>query len=184
MAKADKALVLRRIDDLLRVRLAGGEWWDLRNYVREKQAEPGSAWFLEDGENPLSDSQIRRYQRRVDDLIQQSHERSRRKLFRRHLAQRRHLYAKAVAAGDVRTALAILADEAELLGLYPPKKAEVTSKGTGIVSLNITEVLVGKDAVPTLDHLEEEIARNDRCIDYIADKNCPPPSGPAGVSAE
>jgi hypothetical protein len=39
-------------------------------------------------------------------------------IFRRHLAQRRHLYATAVTPGDLRTALAVLADESKLTCLY------------------------------------------------------------------
>jgi hypothetical protein len=129
VAKADKALVARRVEEVLRIRLDGAEWWDIREYVREKEAEPGSAWHLEDGATPLSDSQIRRYQQRADALLERSHERSRKKLLRRHLAKRRHLYAKATLAGDVRAALACLRDECELLGLYAPKKVAPTDPG-------------------------------------------------------
>jgi hypothetical protein len=118
MVKADKALSARRVEDVLRIRLDGAEWWDVREFVREKEKEQGSAWFLADGQEPLSDSQIRRYQQRADALMMQSHERSRRKLFRRHLAQRRNLFARANTTGDLRTALACLRDEGELLGLY------------------------------------------------------------------
>jgi hypothetical protein len=53
----------------------------------------------------------------ADALLMRAHEKSRRKLFRRHLAQRRHLYAKAVSQGDVRAALACLDSEAVMLGL-------------------------------------------------------------------
>jgi hypothetical protein len=127
MAKADKALVARRIDDVLRIRLDGAQFWDVREYVREREKEPGSAWFLPEGEGPLSDSQIRRYQQQADKLVYESHERSRKKLFRRHLAQRRHLYGRAVTTGDIRTALACAQDEARLLGLYPPAKVAPTT---------------------------------------------------------
>jgi hypothetical protein len=132
VAKADKALAARRVDEVLRIRLDGAEFWDVREYVREKQAEPGSAWHLEEGATPLSDSQLRRYQQRADALLERSHERSRKKLLRRHLAKRRNLYAKATLAGDVRAALACLRDEAELLGLYAPRKvAPTTPDGKG-----------------------------------------------------
>jgi hypothetical protein len=118
MAKADKALAARRVDDILRIRLDGAQFWDVREFVREKEKEQGSAWFLADGETPLSDSQIRRYQQKADRFMAESHERSRKKLLRRHLAQRRNLYARATTTGDLRTALACLRDEGELLGLY------------------------------------------------------------------
>jgi hypothetical protein len=127
MAKADKALSARRVDDVLRIRLDGAEFWDVVQFVREKQQEAGSAWFLAEDDNPLSDAMIRKYQERADKLVMASHEKSRKKLFRRHLAQRRALYAKAATSGDVRAALACLQDEAELLGLYPPKKIAPTN---------------------------------------------------------
>ena len=38
----------------------------------------------------------------------------------------RDLYARAVTTGEIRTALACLQDEADLLGLYPPKKVAPT----------------------------------------------------------
>lgn len=124
MAKATKASAQKRVDDLLRIRLDGAEWWDIREYVREKEAEPGSNWHRAEAEEPISESQIRRYLQRADDLVMKSHQRSRKRLFRRHLAQRRHLYSKAVNAGDIRVALSCLQDEAKMLGLYPaePKK--------------------------------------------------------------
>jgi hypothetical protein len=124
--KADKALAARRVTELYRIRLDGAEWLDVVEYVREKQAEPGSAWHLEGGATPLSDGMIRKYQQRADALLERSHEKSRKKLLRRHLAKRRNLYAKATLAGDVRAALACLRDEAELLGLYPPAKVAPT----------------------------------------------------------
>jgi hypothetical protein len=124
MPKASKALVARRVEDLLGVRLDGGEWWDIREYVRAKEVEEGSAWFVEEGGSPLSESQIHRYRQRADELIHAAYERSRKKLLRRHLAQRRRLYSRAVLSGDLRTALAVLRDEAELLKLYPQSSIE------------------------------------------------------------
>src|ERR1700676_4579409 len=110
MAQADKALSGRRTEDLLRIRLDGAEWWDVVQFVREKQAEEGSAWHIAEGETPLSDAMIRKYQERADNLLASAHEKSRKKLLRRHLAQRRHLYAKASLAGDVGSALRCLRD--------------------------------------------------------------------------
>jgi len=127
MAKADKALSARRVDDVLRIRLDGAQFWDVVEFVREKERDPESAWHVAEGDKPLSDGMIRKYQERADALMLSAHEKSRKKLIRRHLAQRRHLYAKANLAGDVRGALACLRDEAELLALYPPKKIAPTT---------------------------------------------------------
>jgi hypothetical protein len=128
--RVSEALTERRVGELLRIRLDGAEWWDICEFVREKEQEAGSAWHLADGESPLSHSQIRRLLAKADAEVQASHVRSRRKLVRSHLAQRRNMYAKAMLAGDIRTALACKKDEAEMLGLYPPKriKGEFTGK--------------------------------------------------------
>jgi hypothetical protein len=117
--KATKAQVEARVTELLRLRLDGAEFWDIREYVREKEQQDGSPWRLPAGQKPLSDSQLWRYLARVDQRIAESCRASRKKLRRRHLAQRRNLYAKALAQGDIRAALAVLADTAKLEGLYP-----------------------------------------------------------------
>jgi hypothetical protein len=110
----------------------------VREYAREKEKEEGSPWFLPEGGKPLSDGQLWRYIGRADRLIAESCRASRKKLLRRHLAQRRNLYAKAVLAGDIRAALACAQDEARLQGLYPVEKRELT----GAVRLVLTEEIV------------------------------------------
>ena len=159
MGKRSRALpveVQARVNDALRIRLDGAEFWDLREFVREKEKDDGSAWHLGPGQNPLSDGQIRRYQQWADEVIEESGERSRRKLLRRHAAKRRNLYAKAVLTGDYRTALACLSDEAKLLGLYPAERAKYEHtgpKGRPIeakVSHDIAELLPPADVVGAL----------------------------------
>jgi hypothetical protein len=125
--KATKAIVAQRVEEVLRIRLDGAEFHDVREYAREKEREPGSAWELQDGAKPLSDQQLWRYVARSDQLIADNFRSSRKKTLRRHLAQRRNLYAKAVSQGDIRAALAVLQDEAQLEGLYPPKKIAPTN---------------------------------------------------------
>jgi hypothetical protein len=141
--KATKQQTERRIEELLRIRLDGAAWWDIREYVREKEKESGSAWHLPPRASPLSDSQIRRLMARADALIARSCERSRKKAIRLHLARRQNLYAKAVLAGDLRTALACLRDDAELRGLYPPRQQqhEISGKGGGPLPLAFIEVV-------------------------------------------
>jgi hypothetical protein len=116
--KATKTTIQKRVEEVLRIRLDGAQFWDVREYAREKEQEAGSAWHLREGEKPLSDGQLWRYIGRADDLIAENCRASRKRLFRNHLARGRHLYAKAVSQGDIRAALACLRDEAELLGLY------------------------------------------------------------------
>jgi hypothetical protein len=128
--KSRKALVAARVDDLLRIMLDGAEeCWDWCEYVREKQTDADSPWFVPERRKPLSYSQIRRYVGKVDKLIAASCRASRKKLLRRHLAKRRNLYAKAVSQGDIRAALACLQDEAELTGLYPPRTVKNEHSG-------------------------------------------------------
>jgi hypothetical protein len=120
-----------RVTEILRVRLDGAEIWDVREYVREQEQTDGSPWKLDEGQRPLSDSQLWRYIARADKLAAEGCRASRKKLLRRHLAQRRNIVGKAMSAGDYRAALAALRDEAELLNLYPPKRiAPVTPDGT------------------------------------------------------
>jgi hypothetical protein len=128
VSKAEKLRVAQRVDELVRIRLDGAQWWDVREYVREKEQEDGSPWKLANRQKPLSDGQLRRYVQRADALILGSVKEKRSRAVRRHLAQRRNLYAKAVNAGDIRTALAVAQDEARLQNLYPPKKTELTGK--------------------------------------------------------
>src|SRR5262245_49930337 len=123
--RATKAQIQARVEDVLRIRLDGAEFWDVREYAREQEQTPGSSWQLKEGAKPLSDGQLWRYIRRADQLIAESGRASRKKLLRRHLAQRRNLYAKALSAGDYRGALAAARDECELLGLYPAKRTEL-----------------------------------------------------------
>src|SRR5262245_40206736 len=113
--KATRAPILRRVEELVRIRLDGAELWDVRQYVKGQEAREGSAWRRAEGQKPLSDIQLWRYIARADGLIAESCRPSRKKLLRRHRAQRRHLYAKAVYSGDYRTALAALDSEAKLL---------------------------------------------------------------------
>ena len=146
---ATKAQVRARAEEVLRIRLDGAQFWDVREYVRENEPKAGSSWFLADGAKPLSDGQLWRYIAKADALIAESCRASRKKLIRRHLAQRRNLYAKAVTSNDLRTALACVQDEAALLDLYPAKRAELTGKGNATLVVQIVEEVIGRgDASP------------------------------------
>jgi hypothetical protein len=137
MKKPTKAEVNARIEEILRIRLDGAELWDIREYVREMEGKEGSPWK---SDKPLSDSQLYRYIARTDRLIAESCRSSRKRLMRRHLAQRRNLFAKAVNTGDLRTALAVAADEARLLRLYDdpptkPPKGDLPTSPTAVVTI-------------------------------------------------
>ena len=106
----------RRVDEVLNARLNGAEFHDLKAYAAEK------GWNV-------CDRMIWNYIARSDKILEEGFEKSRKKLLRRHIAQRRALYMRALEDGDTRTALAILGDEAQLQSLYPPKRTELTGKG-------------------------------------------------------
>lgn len=103
--KAMKAQVEQRVAEVLRLRLAGASFADMREYARAQQ------WNVSDG-------QLWRYVARSDRALTAALEKDRRTLLARHLAQRRLVYAKAMEAGAYGHALACLKDEAELERLY------------------------------------------------------------------
>src|SRR5262249_48748232 len=119
MSRAKKAQIEARVNDLVRIMLDGAiPAWDLCEFVREQEQTAGSHWHLAEDETPLSYSQIRRYAARAEKLISESCRASTKKALRRHQAQRRNLFAKALSQGDIRAALACLDSEAKLRGLF------------------------------------------------------------------
>ena len=126
--RADLLTRQRRTDEFVRIRLRGAKFWDLKEYVREKEKELGSAWHLLDGQAPMCDAQIGIYQRQADDVIIASVEQDREKVIARSLARREELYACALAAGEIRTALSCEQDLGALLGLYPDGQKPATQK--------------------------------------------------------
>ena len=102
---------MRRVEAVLRIRIDGAQLHDIRDYANA----PEQDW-------QVSDSQLRRYVAASDKLLAERLERDRDRLFARHVAQRQALFARAVNAADYRTALSVAKDEAELEGIYPPKK--------------------------------------------------------------
>ena len=122
--RATNPIIRQRIEDILRVRLDGAEGWDVRRYVAEQEAAGEPPWTIPEGGKPLSERQIRNYVAAADKLVDESCRQSRKRLLRRHQAQRRQLYARAVSKGDERTALAVLRDLAELQNLYSDELAQ------------------------------------------------------------
>lgn len=114
MPKATRATKQQRIHEVMQLILAGAEFADIWQYVSER------AW-------QVSERQTRRYLEAAYDRITQVLEREASHLLGRHLMQRRALYARCLKANDIRTALIVLHDEAQLLGLYPAKKIAPTT---------------------------------------------------------
>ena len=118
--KATKAVIAQRVEEVLQIRLDGAMAHDVLRYIAEQQQEKGSAWATPDAQKPFAVRTVWWYIQKADRLLIESlrNDRGRKKLLRRHLAQRRNLYAKAVSQGDIRAALACLDSEAKLAGLF------------------------------------------------------------------
>jgi hypothetical protein len=114
--KSSKAEVLKRVEEVFKLRLGGAEFADIREYA----AAPEQAWGV-------SDTQLWRYIKAADRLVKDRFDAKADHLLARHLLQRRQLYAHAMGAGDFGTALRVLQDEAKLEGLYPPTKIAPTN---------------------------------------------------------
>jgi hypothetical protein len=127
--RATPAIIEQRVQAILQVRLDGAEGWDVRQYVADQEAAGEQPWKVEAGCKPLSERQIREYVTKADELIATSCRITRREALRRHKAQRRSLYARAVQAGDIGNALAVLKDLAALQDLYPAKKVKAEHSG-------------------------------------------------------
>ncbi|MBY0512552.1 MAG: terminase family protein [Gemmataceae bacterium] len=106
--KSDAAGVARRVEEILQIVLDGAGYAGIVQFVASQGWE-------------VKERMIRQYIGRAYKLLVERQERKRSQIIARHLAQRQKLFARAVNAGDYRTALAILADEAKLRGLYPEK---------------------------------------------------------------
>jgi len=120
-------------------------------FVREQQTEKGSPWFLEEGEPPLSYSQIRKLLNRAKVLISRAGEGEREELLQRALAQRNSLYARALQTGDYRACLSILDSRDRLLRLFPREEGGNRPGPTGErLVLNVIETLVINQEKPPL----------------------------------
>ena len=106
--KSSKVEVMKRVEEVFKLRLGGAEFADIREYA----GAPEQAW-------KVSDSQLWRYIAAADKLVKERFDAKADHLLTRHLLQRRTLYAHAMGAGDFRTALAVLQDEAKLEGPTP-----------------------------------------------------------------
>ena len=139
--KSTKAVVAQRVNEVFGLRLGGAEFADIREYA----AAPERAWGV-------SDTQLWRYVRAADALCKDYFDARAGHLLSRHLLQRRQLYAHAMSAGDYRTALAVLRDEADLEGLYPPQKREVSGAGGGPLRFSLEEAVAADRELEEWEH--------------------------------
>ena len=92
--KATKETIRQRVDDILRVRLDGAEFPDVRQYVAEREAAGEPPWTIPESGKPLSERQLWRYVAQSDLLLKESALTNRKKRLRLHLARRKGLYAR------------------------------------------------------------------------------------------
>ncbi|MFO0879975.1 MAG: hypothetical protein U0840_21735 [Gemmataceae bacterium] len=131
-----------RVREVFKLRLGGAEFLDIVEYGVQ------NGWRV-------SDRTIRKYISCADRLCKKVMQRKFDGLLERHLLQRRQLYAHAMNAGQYNVALAILKDEAELAGLYPPKEHRMgQSEDATPVHIVETVVRTREEASALLARLE------------------------------
>ncbi len=96
---ASKSTIRHRVQEVLRLTLAGAEFPEIRQHATQQGWE-------------VSDRQIRRYMEAAYRHFSKMTIRDVEQLLGRHIMQRRSLFARALKNNDLRTALAILQDEA------------------------------------------------------------------------
>lgn len=119
--KSTQAEVAARVDAILKMRLLGAEFHDIRDYANNPRPEENRpAWNV-------SDSQLHRYIAASDKQIGAALKSDTAKILNRHIAMRRALFARCMAVSDYANARGVLKDEAELMGLYPPKALRISN---------------------------------------------------------
>ncbi len=157
-AAPSRVMQQQRIEEILAIRLDGARFWDCEAYVREQEAKGEPPWTITEGGKGLSTRTVWRLIERANTLWRKACEDNRDRLLFRHIAQRKHIYTKAMAAGDYRTALAAANSEAELLSLFPPKQSVRLSNH--VLTLNIQEEIITAprtieaQAPPAIEHKE------------------------------
>jgi hypothetical protein len=125
--KDTKTIIEARCVELLRIRLDGAQYHDIVDFVAEKIKTGEPPWKLRPGQTGLSRRQIWRYLRRCDAMLEKHFEKNRSRLMRKAISQRDNIVARAIAAGDNRTALAAMDSRDRLFGLFPDLAVPVTS---------------------------------------------------------
>ena len=107
--KSQSVIVAQRVEDVLRLRIDGAMFADIRDFAVQSQ------WGV-------SDSMLKKYIQKADDLLKERTEKSRGKATRMHIARREGVFARALSTGDLRTALAALDNTAKLQGLFEDRR--------------------------------------------------------------
>lgn len=128
--KSTRRVVQLRIAYIMKMRLAGAEWYDLIKLVNANSDEPREPLPDGPGAEPWNVSRrtMERYVQLANRWMVKYADRDREATIVRHVAQRRALFNNAVDTGDYRLALSVLDSEAKLLGLYPKNPSAMTDE--------------------------------------------------------
>lgn len=107
--KSTNAEIAIRVEQILRIRLDGAQFHEIREYAEAQK------WGV-------SDSMLRKYITKADELLVERRDTRVRRRKALHLARRESMYARSVQAADYRTALACLQDMAKFEQLYEDNK--------------------------------------------------------------
>ena len=141
--KVSKQVFDRRINDITRLLVAGGEQAEVKQLATEQN------WGV-------TSRQIKRYINLAYRRMAKLSAREKEQLRGRHLAQRRALYARCVKNNDLRGALAAVKDEANLQGLYESCEGEFVDRNK--VNENAAGRSLAKPVLPLLDRTIRLIA--------------------------
>lgn len=131
-AAAAKAEAAARAEIVLKARLAGAQLWELRALAEELD------WQIDKRE-------LRRLIKAADAIAAEAAETDLEKIRVAHLARLRALFARAVDTGDLRTAHAVMKDEAKLRGLYDQVSQ---AEAEDIPDAELLRIAAGEEAEP------------------------------------
>jgi hypothetical protein len=125
-----------RVREVAVALLEGVPGFDINRWVRQREADQASAFFVAADRQPLSGEMVRIYVKKAKALIVKTF-RERREVLPMNLGKREILFKKAMEGENYRLALEIIQDTDELLGHYAPKKSEHTGPdGQALPSLS------------------------------------------------
>jgi len=164
--KANKAVMVERVEAVFDLRLGGAGFAEIREYARaptDRQGQKLPPW-------DVSDSQLWRYIAAADKLCKERCDARAPHLLARHLLRRERLYAHALEVGDFKTALAVLKDEAALEGHYLRANAERPADGVDASSVGTADVVkLLAERLRQVDAAELSTADKSRLTAALAD---------------
>jgi hypothetical protein len=173
--KSTNAVVARRVEAVLRLRIDGATFADIREYAGNP-TPPDTPWGV-------SDSQLWKYVAASDEMMKEQSKTKAGAYRRLSIGRRESLYARALQAGDYRTALAVLQDLSKLCDHYTDPK-HLRLLAVQIQEITARLAALGPSSDPTeatLDGLTPEeklrLARALRKRGYLTDRATDPDTG-------